>query len=178
MQLVASNVWNMTRWLLPMRRDDSPAHRSFHLQGTHHWETLWKSLMEFTDEFNLTRLHLDVNIPSAHEDYHATWVRPAYDDRLPQWQTEIPMRSGEHLLGRLVASGLHDGFSACRMIGKFMEALHEFEDRFEESVVVNASKQVGSAGSKLVNHAELSSEDRQMPALAGPPNKTGTTLIG
>ena len=39
-------------------------------------KTLWDSLMQFTDEFNLTRLRLDVTIPSVHEDYHAAWIRP------------------------------------------------------------------------------------------------------
>jgi hypothetical protein len=142
--------------------------QAVHLQGSRPWETLWNSLMEFTDEFNLTRVRLDVNIPAVNEDYHATWVRESYDDRWPQWQTEIPLRSGERPLGSLVMAGLHDGFSACGQIAKVMEALCEFEARFEETIAGGGVAAVAEPAAAVGVPASVEAEVSQVAALSGP----------
>ncbi len=165
MQLLATNLRSFTQWILPLRPMLPPQHRAVHLQGSRHWENLWDTLMQFTDEYNLTRVRLDVTIPSVHEDYHAAWIRPSYDDRWPQWQTEIPLRRGEQPLGQLVVAGLHDGFSACNLIAKFMDALREFELRFEETVATDATARPA---------AEVKQE--QFPLLSAPGDRSISTM--
>ena len=164
MQLLATNLRRFTQWILPLRPQLPPQRRTVHLQGSRHWEALWDSLMDFTGEFNLTRMRLDVNIPSVHEDYHAAWVRPSYDDRSPQWQTEIPLRRGDQPLGQLVVAGLHDGFSACGQIAKFMDALRDFERRFEETIADTVS-----VAKPIPDTAQPAAEVKQGdPILSGP----------
>ena len=164
MQLLASNLRRFTQWILPLRPQLPPQRQTVHLQGSRHWEALWDTLMDYTGEFNLTRMRLDVNIPSVNEDYHAAWVRPSYDDRSPQWQTEIPLRRGDQPLGQLVVAGLHDGFSACGQIAKFMDALRDFERRFEETIAdtVSVAKPIPDTAQPA---AEVNQGD---PILSGP----------
>lgn len=168
MQLLAGNLRSFAQWILPLRPRLPSQRQTVHLQGSRRWEELWDSLMEYTDEFNLTRMRLDVTIPSVHEDYHAAWVRPSYDDRWTQWQTEIPLRRGEQPLGQLVVAGRHDGFSACGQIAKFMDALRDFELRFEETIDRDVSTAVPQpvAGSAQPSAADTNRE--QFPILSGP----------
>ncbi len=166
MQLLASNLRSFTQWILPLRPTLPQQRQTVHLQGSRHWEELWDSLMQFTDEFNLTRLRLDVTIPSVHEDYHAAWIRPSYDDRWPQWQTEIPLRRGEQPLGQLVVAGMHDGFSACSQIAKFMDALRDFELRFEETIFTEAPAKSGKPDS--AQPAAADAKQAQFPLLSSP----------
>jgi UDP-GlcNAc:undecaprenyl-phosphate GlcNAc-1-phosphate transferase len=79
------------------------------LQGSAGWEGLWEELAERAEELNLQSLCLDVNLPSAHEGYHARWDRlggpPA---GALVWRAELPLCLGPQTVARLTVVGVRD----------------------------------------------------------------------
>jgi UDP-GlcNAc:undecaprenyl-phosphate GlcNAc-1-phosphate transferase len=135
LQLLTGKLRNVIQTLSPIRgRAATPVPQTVRLQGSRPWDQLWKLLMEFTEEFNLTKLSLDVNIPTCLESYHVTWAKPQNVEPQIQWETTIPLCSGERRLGQLLIGGLHDGYSACRLLGRLFDSLEAFEIKFQEVV--------------------------------------------
>lgn len=82
------------------------------LQGTRHWESVWKSLTEAAGELGLIGMALDVNLPRAQEGYHGTWECAAADEHAPRWRMEIPLLLQGQLVGHLHLTGEPSGNSA------------------------------------------------------------------
>lgn len=141
MLLVGSRLKSLGRSLLsPVRRGGVRTHEAaIRLQGSRQWDLLWQSLTEFADKLNLSRIRLDVNLPAAQEGYHASWHRPVNCDPNELWSTEVPLFSGQQVIGRLSAAGEVYGASACDLVERLMDLLQPFEARLVELAVGAAS---------------------------------------
>jgi UDP-GlcNAc:undecaprenyl-phosphate GlcNAc-1-phosphate transferase len=136
LKLLATKAHTAVSSLNPLHRVNRfrPQQHAIRFQGSQPWEVLWTSLLPFRDEFNLTRLNLDVNVPSCHESYHVSWTTPEDVERCPRWETKIPLCVGEQIVGQLLISGLHDRFSVVGRLAKLMEALQSFETQFQDAI--------------------------------------------
>jgi UDP-GlcNAc:undecaprenyl-phosphate/decaprenyl-phosphate GlcNAc-1-phosphate transferase len=136
--LVSGRVRSLFRSLRGSAGSNPPVHQAVRLQGTKPWETLWELLLEVTDDFNLTQVSLDVNVPASHEGYHVTWKRPAHDEDFALWHAEMPLYCDGRLVGRASFAGPHNGFSACGTVAGLMEFLATFEE--DVRTIVGAAK--------------------------------------
>jgi UDP-GlcNAc:undecaprenyl-phosphate/decaprenyl-phosphate GlcNAc-1-phosphate transferase len=132
--LLAAKLRSFMRTLSPSARSgNSSSHQhAVRLQGTRPWEGVWDSLLEVAEEFHLTRMCLDVNIPACQEGYHVAWQRSSGLDAENLWHANIPLFVDERPVGRLVFAGPYDGFSVSGTLTKLMEILPAVEDHFRE----------------------------------------------
>jgi UDP-GlcNAc:undecaprenyl-phosphate GlcNAc-1-phosphate transferase len=101
------------------------------LQGNQQWDLLWTAFVESADKLQLTKIRLDVNMPTAHEAYHASWERPPGKETLARWHVEIPLL----LLGRSAGTIRVTGCaqcSPCADIQQIVELVEPFQTRLEE----------------------------------------------
>jgi UDP-GlcNAc:undecaprenyl-phosphate GlcNAc-1-phosphate transferase len=92
--------------LFPGRRDGTPREIRVRLQGTIDWEALWEELTWCAADLQLAAVCLDVNAPSLHEGYYASWRHPAHrPESRGAWQTEIPVYAERLPIGRVQISG-------------------------------------------------------------------------
>jgi len=136
LQLLGSRTKTLLLSLVSLRTP-SPEPRkgrqsSFRLQGTRGWDLLWNSLLESTEKLNLSGMNLDVNVPAAHEGYHASWRSIHWSDSSELWRAEIPLCAGQQIIGRLTISGERDGGSVCETIERLMDLLSPFEAQLME----------------------------------------------
>jgi len=134
MLLLASRAKALGRSMLRpvVRQGDDTLEASVRLQGNRPWDQLWTALAEFADKLNLNRIRLDVSLPSACEDFHASWQRPTRCDPHELWTTEIPLFVGAQVVGRLAVAGQHEGGSSCQYIERLMDLLEPFESQLVE----------------------------------------------
>ncbi|MCR9296444.1 MAG: undecaprenyl/decaprenyl-phosphate alpha-N-acetylglucosaminyl 1-phosphate transferase [bacterium] len=93
-------------FLEPARRTaDITRHKAVRLQGTREWETVWTTLVEFAEREELSKLHLDLNVPWLEEGFHGTWQRSRLPDRLERWQTTLPIFGDGQIAGRIEVIG-------------------------------------------------------------------------
>ncbi len=118
-------------------------HQAVRLQGSRNWEIVWATLTEFAEKQELSKVHLDLNVPWLHEGFHATWQRSRMPDRLERWSTSLPIHSGGRVFGRLditgpVPSGRN--FEALTQLAHILEGLEPqieamLSDTFDVPVV-------------------------------------------
>ncbi len=100
--------------------------KTVRLQGTRSWELIWATLTEFADRQQLSKVHLDLNVPWLHEGFHATWQRSKMPDRLERWSTSLPLYADGRIAGRLdVVGPVADGkaFQALSQLAEILEDL-------------------------------------------------------
>jgi UDP-GlcNAc:undecaprenyl-phosphate GlcNAc-1-phosphate transferase len=124
---VRSLLESMMRF--PMRRKEAPRPVLSRFGGNRDWESLWDSLVEFAERFDLSLVQLNVNAPSIGEEYHAMWERKAHPPLIRMWRTEVPLFSGKMAVGRLTICGTSGNRSACEWMGELIEGLKPFEDQ-------------------------------------------------
>ncbi len=108
---------------------------AFQLQGTREWDLIWQGLVEFAENNQLVEMKLDINMAAVQEGYHASWRRPSKSEKRERWQTTIPLFSGEHVVGRLVASGRRQaGISTCEAMDQLINFIEPFEAQLIEFV--------------------------------------------
>ncbi|MBN2022628.1 MAG: undecaprenyl/decaprenyl-phosphate alpha-N-acetylglucosaminyl 1-phosphate transferase [Pirellulales bacterium] len=118
-RLVAPIIWRGPRaWQTSVR-----------LQGSREWDLLWTTFIESADKLSLTDVRLDVNLPTAHEAYHAAWERPRRSKTEFSWRVEVPLVMGGFPVGRIRIAGERNGQSACLDIQQLMELIEPFESR-------------------------------------------------
>ena len=132
-------LYSRLKWIgttIVNRNNDSQI--SFQIQGTRHWDDLWQSLVEFGEKMELVDIKLDINLAAMQEAYHASWRRPSKAEKRERWRTEIPLFSGEHVIGRLtVSGGRRNGVSSCEAIDQLLELL----DPLEAEIIALATDQ-------------------------------------
>ncbi|HUT09882.1 MAG TPA: MraY family glycosyltransferase [Thermoguttaceae bacterium] len=99
------------------------------LQGSRQWELLWETFTEAADKLSLCEIRLDVNIASAHEEYHASWERPRQDGSRPCWRIELPLMVEDRQVGRLRVAGECHGDSACGNVLQLLDLVEPFESQ-------------------------------------------------
>ncbi|HVA49238.1 MAG TPA: MraY family glycosyltransferase [Pirellulales bacterium] len=113
---------------------------SVRLQGNRPWDQLWTSLTEFADKLSLYGIRLDVSLPAAQEDFHASWQRPSGCSPQELWRTEIPLFVGTQVIGRLAVSGKREDGSSCEYIERLMDLLEPFETQLVEMAGAGARR--------------------------------------
>lgn len=106
--------------------DSTVRQKAVRLQGTRSWELIWATLTEFAERQQLSRVHLDLNVPWLHEGFHATWQRSKMPDKLERWTTSLPLFADGRLAGRLDIIGpVADGkaFSSLAQLADVLEDL-------------------------------------------------------
>ena len=102
------------------------------IQGMRKWDGLWQTLTTYADQFDLTAVQLNINVPSLHEEYHARWDRKACRDRATLCDTEIPLVAGSRTVGRVkitVDSLQRD--SMCAWMTELIAGLQPFESHLQ-----------------------------------------------
>ena len=134
--LVGTRLRRVGRMLVApiMWRQPGVWQTSIRLQGTHQWELLWAAFIESADKLHLREIRLDLNVPTAHEAYHASWERPKQAKTDRYWHVEVPLVIGKSPVGRVRISGERNGQSACLDIQQILELIEPFETRLQELV--------------------------------------------
>jgi UDP-GlcNAc:undecaprenyl-phosphate GlcNAc-1-phosphate transferase len=101
------------------------------LQGSQPWDLLWTTLVEAADRLALHRICLDLNLPMAHEGFHATWERHPDKDSEYHWQVEIPLMIDSHPVGHVTVGGGANGRPVCMELEQLVDLLMPFESRLQ-----------------------------------------------
>ena len=117
-----------------MSRRARNSRATFRLQGSQQWDRLLQPFTEAAEELCLSKVDLDVNLPSAHEAYHATWEQHSEDDFERCWQIELPLLVADQAIGRLTILGERNGESASHEIEQVLDLLERFETQMLDLV--------------------------------------------
>jgi hypothetical protein len=102
------------------------------LQGTGPWEELWDELLAKGLELNLQAICLDVNMPVAHEAFHARWKRLGGGlDTDKCWKTELPVILRGMVVGRLSLQGDPQDETVWRVLAQMQPLLSRFEQMIQ-----------------------------------------------
>jgi UDP-GlcNAc:undecaprenyl-phosphate GlcNAc-1-phosphate transferase len=97
------------------------------LQGTGPWEELWDELLAKSMELNLQAIFLDVNMPIAHEAFHARWKKLGGIEKEKCWQTELPVILRGMVVGRVSLQGDPRDEAVWRVLAQMQPLLSRFE---------------------------------------------------
>lgn len=132
LNLLTNRVRRFAGSLIPKKREDHPVlhDEQVRLHGQLKWEHLWEMLTEFAQIHDLFGVDLMVNLPSAGEEYHATWRARTKLEPHEIWRTEIPLVSDGLRAGyvRLISRACDGAFSE-RMV-ELAGGLKDFESEF------------------------------------------------
>ncbi len=142
MSLLARRVGHFAASMLePARGSGQKIHqKAVRLQGTRSWELIWATLTEFAERQQLSKVHLDLNVPWLHEGFHATWQRSRMPDRLERWSTSLPLYADGRLAGRLdVVGPVADG-KAFHALSQLAEILEDMGPQLEALVASSTNE--------------------------------------
>ncbi len=108
-----------------------------HMQGSREWQLLWATLTEWAEKLSLCSIRLDVNAPTLHECYHATWQSNDKNERDRCWEIRMPLIVGEQLVGCLDITGACEVASASQNIERLMDLMEPFEQRLRDLTAVS-----------------------------------------
>ena len=132
----------------------------FRLQGSRDWNLMWQSVIEYAEKLNLIEVQLDVNLAALQEGFHASWRRPSRSEKSQRWCAEVPLFSGEHVIGRLSVCGNRPaGMTSCETINQLMELLEPLENE----IVALAGNNARELPPQPVVEATPASLPSQMP---------------
>lgn len=142
--LVGSRIGRVGRKLIsPILPQHSGAWQvSIRLQGSQQWSPLWDAFVESADKLRLCSILLDVNVPTVHESFHASWERPKQPPLEKSWHVEVPLVVNGNCVGRVCISGERNNHSACQDIQQLMELIEPLEMR----LLAIASQQAAADG--------------------------------
>jgi len=102
------------------------------LQGSGPWEELWEELLAKALELNLQGVTLDVNMPVAHEAFHARWKRPGIKlDSDKCWKTELPVVLRSMVVGKISLQGDPQDETVWRVLAQIQPLLARFEQMIQ-----------------------------------------------
>lgn len=133
----------------------------FRLQGSRDWNLMWQSVIEYAEKLDLIEVKLDVNLAALQEGFHASWRRPCRTEKSQRWGAEVPLFSGEHVIGRLTVCGNRPmGMTSCETINQLMELLEPLEAEIVALAANNAAKKLPQPSS---HEAQASNAASQVP---------------
>ncbi len=168
--LVSSRLMRLGRSLLgPLagngNGNGNGAHQNVvRLQGSLPWELVWSRLTDSAEDLGLNQIHLDVNLPAAHEGYHATWEHPFRDAPENGWRLQMPLMIGAKSVGTLTIVGEHGGSFARQDIGKLLELLAPVEAELV-AVAEGRGSPWPPAGGDEAQPTNDNAADEQVPAI-------------
>jgi UDP-GlcNAc:undecaprenyl-phosphate GlcNAc-1-phosphate transferase len=136
----------------------------FRLQGSRDWNLMWQSVIEYAEKLNLIDVKLDINLAAVQEGFHASWRRPSRSEKSQRWSAEVPLFSGEHVIGRLSVTGNRPpGMSSCQTINQLMELLEPLEAEIVSLATASTS------GMPLSHTGSIDKHELAVPSPADPP---------
>ncbi|MGE3313823.1 MAG: MraY family glycosyltransferase [Planctomycetaceae bacterium] len=129
-------------WSLMEMHGRSPSNSqvaAVHMQGRLPWTLLWQTLTEWADELSLQAIRLDVNVPTLHEAYNATWSASRQSESNRQWQIRMPLVVANRPAGYLDIVGDRDSGSATQNLERLLDLLDSFEAQMNEIVAPPAA---------------------------------------
>lgn len=111
----------------PDRKAGESVPFSSRLQGHRDWDSHWNELRDFAQRFDLLSVQFDINIPSLHEEYHASWTRRRLVSAMHSWRVAIPLKSATQVLGRVQLVGENVEASSFLTVADLCEGLKQFE---------------------------------------------------
>jgi len=108
------------------------------LTGTRDWDELWDTLTVFAEQFDLSSVQLNVNLPAMNEEYHVNWERRERGPQLEEWFTDLPLVSNNVTIGRLRIRGHCSQGSVCTWMGDLIAGLKPFETQMLSLIVDRA----------------------------------------
>ena len=105
------------------------------LQGARQWKLLWETLTETAEKLSLCKIHLDLNLPAAHDGCHALWEDGPIDYRTACWTVKLPLVVADRLAGHLTISGRRNGHSLHQDIEQLLDLLEPFETQLRDLTV-------------------------------------------
>ena len=138
---------------------------SIRLQGSQQWNLLWETFVESADKLKLSSIRLDVNLPTIHESFHASWERPKQPSSDKCWHVEVPLVVNSHSVGRVCIQGERNRHSACQDIQQLMELIEPFEASLQEIVAQDtiSDKSAEERPMPQANPDEISAQADQHP---------------
>ncbi|OHB70175.1 MAG: hypothetical protein A2V70_11720 [Planctomycetes bacterium RBG_13_63_9] len=129
--LLGSRIRRVGRsFVAPMTSRQIGVHHSvIRLQGSRQWELLWQDLVDSAEEFSLSKIHLDVNLPALEEGFHASWERPNGHDREGCWQMDVPLVVNDRPVGRLLIAGECREESPCGTMEQLLQVIRSVESQ-------------------------------------------------
>ena len=112
-------------------------------QGSREWDVLWATLTESAEKLQLTKIHLDLNVPAIAESFHASWSRNGRDEHENEWKLKLPLAVAGHAAGSLTIVGQRNDDSACPRIELILEMLEPFEARLRDLTLEEIMAKVG-----------------------------------
>ncbi len=82
-----------------------PRQNVVRLQGSLPWDALWEQLTDTAERLPINRIQFYVNLPTAHEAYHATWQRQSPPGEPAGWHLEWPLTLNDRPVGTMIIVG-------------------------------------------------------------------------
>jgi UDP-GlcNAc:undecaprenyl-phosphate/decaprenyl-phosphate GlcNAc-1-phosphate transferase len=105
--------------------DQQVLQKTVQLQGSRRWDSIWRSIVEFAEDRQLSMVKLDVSIAWMQEGYHGSWQRARLPEKSEQFSLKLPIIVGDRLAGRLEIIGN-------AKVSPMVETLDQLNDRFVE----------------------------------------------
>ena len=138
------------------------------LEGSGQWEELWKTLVEFAEQFDLSSIELHVHLPAMREEYRATWRRTSPPQKTDLWTSDIPLLTDKLAVGRLRVTGRCRYGSVCLWMSDLIAGLKPFEDQMLD-LISEATEQGAESREQGAESRERRAESEEQGAEAGQP---------
>ncbi len=109
-------------------KNDQHVHQQMvRLQGSRQWDTVWNTLVEFSEKHEIAKISLDLNMPWLHEGFHANWHRNRMPEFSERWTVRIPMIHEGRVLGNIEIVGRHQGIETYSIIGRLSDLMESLQ---------------------------------------------------
>ncbi len=132
------------------RCKDQVRQRTYQMQGSRSWDSLWDSLVEFADKHELAKVNMDLNIAWMHEGYHGSYQRAQVPEKSRQVVLRTPILAHQRMVGRLEIVGSGDIANLYEVLELLVERLKDLQPEIERLMTemnsAHQAKQSGTAG--------------------------------
>jgi UDP-GlcNAc:undecaprenyl-phosphate GlcNAc-1-phosphate transferase len=156
LNLLTNRVRRFAGSLLRRAADPNPVlhDEQVRLHGKHKWEHLWETLRNFAQEQQLDGVELMVNLPSAGEEYHATWKTRSIAERHEAWRSDIPLVIDGVRAGHIRLIGVAPEGSFCDWMSQITSGLRPFENELH-AIIASLRTQHSPATGSLKDSASI-----------------------
>lgn len=123
------------------------------LQGSREWNVLWSALTESAEKLQLTKIRLDLNVPSIAESFHGDWSSNGHEEQESEWRLKLPLAVAGHSAGSLTVAGNRNHKSACPNIELVLELLDPFETHLRDLTLDDILARLGRKNTTAVETA-------------------------
>lgn len=133
------------------------------LEGSGQWDELWKTLIEFAEQFDLSSVELHVHLPAMREEYRASWRRTSPPQETDLWTSDIPLLTDKLAVGRLRVTGRCRYGSVCLWMSDLIAGLKPFEDQMLD-LIAQATEQEADSEEQGAESREPRAESNKLGA--------------